>query len=128
MFQRRHLSGVQHLGLELLILLDGWAESDAKVGQRNEQLRMALVAAGVSPEDVFTEPAPENYDDFDPAEDEGRDLDYSAVDWDEGASVDDWAQLQEALDSSRVSVEGGGEDGEPDGPELPDVDFDREWQ
>lgn len=127
MFQQRHLSGVQHFGLELLIMLDGWAESDAKTEQRNEQLRMALVAAGTSPEDVFTEPAPENYDDFDPAEDEGRDLDYSAVDWDEGASVDDWALLQEALDSTRVSVEGG-EDEEPDGPELPDVDFDREWQ
>lgn len=128
MFQRLHLSGVQHFGLELLILLDSWAESDAKVERRNEQLRMALVAAGMSPEDVFTEAEPKNYDDFDPADDEGRDLDYSAVDWAEEASADDWALLQKALDSTRVAVEGDGENEVPDGPELPNVDFDREWQ
>ncbi|MCX4799553.1 hypothetical protein OG497_37490 [Streptomyces sp. NBC_01242] len=127
MFQRQHLSEVQHFGLELLILLDGWAESDAQAEQRNEQLRMALVAAGMSPGDVFASD-PESYDDFDPIEDEGRDLDYSAVDWDEEASVDDWASLQRALDSTRVKVRGSGEEAEPDGPELPDVDFDREWQ
>jgi hypothetical protein len=124
-FQRVHLSEVQSFGLELLILLDGWAESDAKTEQRNDQLRMALVAAGESPADLFE---PESYDDFDPAEDEGRDLDYSAVDWAEEASVDDWALLQQALDSTRVSVEGSSEGEKPDGPELPDVDFDREWQ
>lgn len=119
---------MQSFGLELLILMDGWAQSDAKVEQRNEQLRMALVAAGMSPEDVFSEAAPESYDDFDPAQDEGRDLDYSAVDWADEASVDDWALLQEALDTTRVAVQGSGEGEEPDGPDLPDVDFDREWQ
>ncbi|MFI0967067.1 hypothetical protein ACH4S8_37635 [Streptomyces sp. NPDC021080] len=121
---------MQSFGLELLVLLDGWAENDAKTEQRNEQLRIALVAAGVPVEDVFDrpEPEPENYDDFDPAEDDDRDLDYSAVDWAESASPDDWSLLQEQLDSTRVMVQGESDEEGPDGPGLPDVDFDREWQ
>ncbi|MFJ4902858.1 hypothetical protein [Streptomyces sp. NPDC088727] len=119
---------MQSFGLELLILLDGWEKSDAKAERRNEQLQMALVAAGVPPQDVFSDSDPESYDDFDPAEDDGRDLDYSAVDWADEASVDDWTLLQQALDTTRVAVQGDGESLEPSGPELPDVDFDREWQ
>ncbi|MDQ1041402.1 hypothetical protein QFZ75_007904 [Streptomyces sp. V3I8] len=126
MLQQRHLSKVQDLGLQLLILLDGWAASDAKAKQRNEQLRLALVAAGMSPEDVYedqdVETDPAKYDAYDEADD-----DYSAVDWTESASPDDWALLQQQLDSTRVSVEGSA-GAEESAPDLPDVDFDREWQ
>lgn len=126
MLQQRHPSRVQDLGLQLLILLDGWAASDAKAERRNEDLRLALVAAGMSPQDVYedqdVETDPDKYDDYDPADD-----DYSAVDWTESASPDDWALLQQALDSAHVSVEGSAAE-EPQAPDLPDVDFDREWQ
>ncbi|MGW9067903.1 hypothetical protein ACWGQT_00425 [Streptomyces yangpuensis] len=113
---------VQQFGLELLILADGWASGE----ERTEQLRLALVASGMDPADVL----PDRFEpeDVDPAEDEGRDFDYSAVDWQE-SSADDWAQLQAALASTRVDVGTDAPDGiGPVHPAVPDVDFDREWQ
>ncbi|MEV7675124.1 hypothetical protein [Streptomyces sp. NPDC088752] len=119
---------MQQFGLELLMLLEGWAEQEARSDGEIERVKLALVAAGRDPLVIFPEPAPEDYENFDPASDEGKDFDYSAVDWVEGASPDDWAQIQQALESTRVAVQGDEEDEEPDGPDLPDVDFDREWQ
>ncbi|WP_428957950.1 hypothetical protein [Streptomyces sp. cg35] len=113
---------MQQFGLELLILADGWASGET----RDEQLRLALVASGADPHDVFPDRfAPE---DVDPADDEDVDFDYSAVDWQDGASADDWALMQEALASSRVTVEGAAEPEAPEMPDVPNVDFDREWQ
>ncbi|MFD7835595.1 hypothetical protein [Streptomyces sp. NPDC059761] len=113
---------VQQFGLELLILADGWAAGE----KRTEQLRLALVASGVDPEDVFTDRFQPQ--EVDPADDEGRDFDYSAVDW-QDSSADDWEQLQEALASTRVKVgDDVPSDFEPAHPAVPDVDFDREWQ
>ncbi|MEU6362279.1 hypothetical protein [Streptomyces albidoflavus] len=107
----------------MLILADGWASGEAW----DERLRMALVAAGADPQDLFADRFPP--EDVDPADDDDRDLDYSAVDWQVDTSVDDWALLQEALDQTRVSVtEKDAADEPPDDvPEVPDVDFDREW-
>ncbi|MGW7100389.1 hypothetical protein [Streptomyces sp. NPDC054838] len=118
----RHVSVVQQFGLELLILADGWASGEA----RTEQLRLALVSAGADPAEVFSDRL--EPEDVDPADDEGRDFDYSAVDWQDG-SVDEWARLQEALDGTRVRVgDSAPIGGEPVRPDVPDVDFDREWQ
>ncbi|MET7363274.1 hypothetical protein ABZS76_33220 [Streptomyces sp. NPDC005562] len=114
---------VQQFGLELLILADGWTSGE----QQTERLRLALVASGADPKIVFSDQMPDD-DDVDPAADEDVDFDYSAVDWAEGTSASEWGQLQEALASTRVTVEGSQEIAEPDSPDVPDVDFDREWQ
>jgi hypothetical protein len=114
---------VQQFGLELLVLADGWAQGK----EQTEQLRLALVAAGADPADLF--PGAESYEDFDPAQDEGVDFDYSAVDWQDGTTVDDFARMQAALADSRVTVSSKSEEAQDEpGPEVPDVDFDREWQ
>jgi hypothetical protein len=113
---------VQQFGLELLILADGWASGET----RDERLRLALVAAGADPAEVFADRLPP--EDVDPADDAARDLDYSAVDWQADSSPDDWALLQEALATTRVTVPGAQAAEEPQVPEVPDVDFDREWQ
>lgn len=115
---------MQQFGLELLILADGWKASEGW----DERLRMALVAAGADPGDVFADMLPA--EDVDPAQDAELDLDYSAVNWAEDASVDEWQLLQEQLASTRVSVPSTSPEA-TDGPvlpEVPDVDFDREWQ
>lgn len=117
---------VQQFGLELLFLVDGWASGERETKQQTYLLKMALIAAGADPAEVLAQ-EPESYDDFDPASDEGVDFDYSAVNWQEGASADEWERLQEELDTTRVTVSSG-QDEPVDSPEVPDVDFDREWQ
>ncbi|PPS89480.1 hypothetical protein [Streptomyces sp. MH60] len=115
---------MQQFGLELLILADGWAAGE----DQEERLRLALVSAGRDPLEVI-EREPDSDDDFDPAADEDRDFDYSAVDWQSDASADDWERMQEVLSSSRVTVSGAGRAG-ADAPPVPDMSdgFDREWQ
>ncbi|MGW1436872.1 hypothetical protein ACWD7M_16675 [Streptomyces griseus] len=122
MLQRASLSVVQQFGVELLILADGWQQGR----DWDERLRMAVVASGVDPSDVFADMLPP--EDVDPAEDADRHLDYSPVDWAEGVSADDWELLQEQLNSTRVSVPSGTAEVPPEAPGVPDVDFDREWQ
>lgn len=122
---------MQQFGLELLILADGWKAGEDRDEDFADRLKLALVAAGRDPVDLWSEQAPESqaaYQDFDPSADEGRDFDYSAVDWQEG-SADDWERMQQALSTSRVEVSG--DRSEPaDEPPLPDMgdEFDREWQ
>jgi hypothetical protein len=115
---------VQQFGLELLILADGWAAGD----EQEERLKLALLAAGRDPQEVI-EREPDSDDDFDPAADDDRDFDYSAVDWQNDASADDWERMQEVLSSSRVTVSGQ-ERASADVPPVPDMadGFDREWQ
>jgi hypothetical protein len=113
---------VQQFGLELLILADGWKASDEDEKDFADRLKLALVAAG----NDATELWPKSAEDVDPAADENVDFDYSAVDWQEG-SADDWDLMQQALASSRVDVSGN-RSAPADEPEVPDVDFDREWQ
>lgn len=81
-----------------------------------------MVAAGADPVELW--PA---QDDGDPEADEGRDFDYSAVDWQEG-SADDWEQIQQALAETRVEVSGDRAEA-ADEPPVPDMgeEFDREW-
>jgi len=119
---------VQQFGLELLVLADGWKAGEDREEEFAERLKLALVAAGRDPVDLWSEPAPDSYEDFDPAADEDRDFDYSAVDW-QGGSSDDWERMQQALDQSRVQVSGnhGEVDDEPPVPDMGD-EFDREWQ
>lgn len=119
---------MQQFGLELLILANGWkeVERDEEQLKRDEkafedQLKFALVAAGVDATELWPRDA------ADVPDDEGVDYDYSAVNWQQG-STDDWDRMQEALSQSRVQVSG---DPEPeDEPPVPDMDdgFDREWQ
>jgi hypothetical protein len=113
---------VQEFGLELLILADGWkaAEQDEKAFE--DQLKFALVAAGVDAPDLWPRDA------ADVPDDEDVDYDYSAVDWQQG-STDDWERMQQALSASRVQVSGDRQEPE-DEPPVPDMDdgFDREWQ
>lgn len=119
---------MQQFGLELLILADGWKAGEDREEDLVERLKLALVAAGRDPVDLWPEPAPDSYEGFDPAVDEGRDFDYSAVDW-QGGSAAEWERMQEALGQSRVQVPGG-RDEEIDEPPVPDMgdEFDREWQ
>ncbi len=88
----------------------------------DDALRRALVASGVQIKDAFDieepQPVPEA------AHDAGVDLDYTAVQWDEQASPDTWALMQQQLTQSRVTVT------VPDtAPEQapPVPEFDREW-
>lgn len=119
---------MQQFGLELLVLADGWKAGEEREEGFQERLKLALVAAGSDPEELWSEPAPASYEDFDPAADEGRDFDYSDVSWQEG-SADDWERMQEVLAESRMEVSGGREE-TADEPPVPDMDddFDREWQ
>lgn len=116
---------VQQFGLELLHLADGWASGR----ETDERLRLALVAGGADARDVFADRLPEPAD---PARDADVDFDYSVVDWQEDASADEWTRMQDALASSRVAVTSEPDHGEGSDteviPEVPDVDFDREWQ
>lgn len=113
---------MQQFGLELLILADGWkvAEDDEKAFE--DQLKFALVAAGMDATDLW----PKDADDV--PEDEDVDYDYSAVNWQQG-STDDWERMQQALATSRVQVSGNRSepDDEPPVPDMGD-EFDREWQ
>lgn len=119
---------MQQFGLELLILADGWKAGEARDEDFAERLKLALVSAGRDPVDLWSESAPDSYEEFDPAADEGRDFDYSAVDW-QGGSADDWERMQQALSSSRVKVSGDRSE-LADEPPVPDMgdEFDREWQ
>jgi hypothetical protein len=118
---------VQQFGLDLLILADGWQETAKDDEAFKEQLKFALVAAGVEPTELWSDAAPQSGEDTDPASDDDRDLDYSAVDWAEG-SADDWELMQQQLSSSRVQVSGeAASDDEPPVPDMAD-EFDREWQ
>jgi hypothetical protein len=117
---------VQQFGLELLVLADGWKAGRESTETFEDQLKLALVAAGGDPAELWSAPDAALAKDFDPAQDEDVDFDYSAVNWQEG-SADDWTRMQEVLADSRVQVSSG--EMEPaDEPEVPDVDFDREWQ
>lgn len=122
---------MQQFGLELLILADGWKASEEELAtaeQREEdfrdRLKLALVAAGVEPSELW----PRDADDDPADEPEDVDYDYSAVNWQEG-STDDWEQMQQALAASRVQVSGNRSEPE-DEPPVPDMgdEFDREWQ
>ncbi len=121
---------MQQFGLELLVLADGWKESEDREEGFSDRLRLALVAAGRDPLDLWPEATAEPSTPADPpaVEDDDADFDYSAVDWQE-ASADDWEQMQQALAESRVQVSGEHRE-ELDEPPLPDMgdEFDREWQ
>lgn len=115
---------MQQFGLELLVLVDGWKVTADDDKAFEDQLRFALVAAGVDATDLW----PKDAADVPETEDEDVDYDYSAVDWQEG-STDDWEHMQRALATSRVEVSGNR--AEPvDEPPVPDMgdEFDREWQ
>lgn len=114
---------MQQFGLELLILADGWQASEQDERAFEDQLKLALVAAGRDATELW----PREAADVPAAEDEDADYDYSAVNWQDGSS-DDWEQMQRALAGSRVQVSGG--QGAEDEPPVPDMgdEFDREWQ
>jgi hypothetical protein len=113
---------VQQFGLELLILADGWKATEQDEKAFEDQLKFALVAAGVDATELWQKDA------ADVPDDEDVDYDYSAVDWQQG-STDDWEHMQQALSQSRVQVSGDRPEPE-DEPPVPDMDdgFDREWQ
>lgn len=116
---------MQQFGLELLILADGWKAGEEREEEFEDRLKLALVAAGRDPVDLW----PVDAEDVDPSRDDEVNFDYSAVDWQE-ASPDDWAQLQRALDTTRVDVSGARAPESEDEPPVPDMgeEFDREWQ
>lgn len=114
---------MQQFGLELLILADGWKDSEQDDKDFEDRLKLALVAAGADPLQLW----PKDAADVPAEEDEDAEYDYSAVDWQQGSS-DDWEQMQQALASSRVQVSGKQEpEDEPPVPDMGD-EFDREWQ
>ncbi|MFE0490208.1 hypothetical protein [Streptomyces griseoaurantiacus] len=125
---------MQLFGLEMLILADGWEAGELREADFQERLKLALVAAGREPMALWPVSAPqaapgpvEDVVEDLPEVDADADFDYSAVAWQDG-SADDWELMQQALASSRVEVAGEQTVEAPDAPEVPDVDFDREWQ
>lgn len=112
---------MQQLGLELLVLADEWKANEPKEDDFEDRLKLALVASGLDPAELWLKDA------ADVPEDEDVEYDYSAVDWQQG-STSDWELMQRALAESRVQVSG---EPEPDdGPPVPDMgeEIDREWQ
>lgn len=98
---------VQAIGVELLQRQDNIERGE----QMAEEFRLARIAAGVKPADVFPEYFTEPGQVLDPgAEDaldeEDVDYDYSGVEWEGPSDIqpDEMALLGEFLDDTRVSV------------------------
>lgn len=102
------------------MLADGWAEQ----AREDARVRALALASGRAVDEAV--PVAESPSQG-PEGDADVDYDYSAVEWDEGASADDWERMQAALGQTRVTVAEGVPEGLVDDPPVPDVDFDREW-
>lgn len=100
---------MQHLGVELLLLADGWALQE-EAGEPVASQRPAEVSEN------------EPVRDLDP----GQNWDYSEVSWEPDGTADDWERMQAAMAvSSHVTVRSPAAPEEPPAPV--DADFDREW-